>query len=84
MKTIPVQLYYDSWLGWCVTTQDYDAEWTGDGWRGSHIEHGATPEEALQNYLDWLWEEGEDYFILEVEGPTESIEVHEWLVKRDM
>jgi len=84
MTTIPVTLWYDYPGLWFCTTQNYDASCEdGETWSGSHIENGNTPEDALQNYRDWLDGEGEKDFILEVEGPTESLEIHAWLVKRE-
>lgn len=76
-EAIPVTLSYDwsPWGWWQVTTINYDASCEdGETWRGSHIEHGNTQEEALENYREYLRDEGNENFILIVEGP--SIELH--------
>lgn len=71
------------WIGWEVTTADYDASCEdGETWSGSNIERGSTPEEALENYSEWLCGEGKENFRLEIEGPTSDLEVHENLKRK--
>lgn len=79
----PITLSYDYPGLWFVTTVDYDAEWTGDSWRGSHIESAKTPDKALQEYKEWLWLEngGEETIELEIIGPSIELEHKKFYVK---
>lgn len=79
-KTLHVRLFYHDWQRWCVTVKDYDCKITENGYRGSHIESGNTPEEAIQNYQDYLTDEGEENFELEVTGPSIEIEHRKYFV----
>jgi len=62
--------------------------WYGAWWIGHQGEvadaQGASMEEALQNYLDYLWGEGKEDCKLEIEGPTDDIEVHKWLKSKGL
>lgn len=75
-EVIEVTLSYDAWAKWFVHEKDYDAEWNGERWRGSHTEYGKTMEEALQNYRDYLEGEGKENFVLEITGPNDDVQVH--------
>lgn len=73
-ETIPVTLTYDwsPWGWWQVTKQDYEP--------GDQICYGETQAEALENYHEYLWDEGHENFILEVEGPTIEIQHKKYYV----
>lgn len=83
-KVITVTLHRVSFTGeWSVTTSDYDASCEdGETFRGSNIEFGRTMEEAIQNYREYLEGEGEEGFVLSIEGPADEIEWHNWMVKK--
>lgn len=84
-EVIEVQLFGHPWgCGvWCCATKDYDASYENGSWRGSHIETGNTQQEALDAYSEWLRDEGKENFVLSVEGPTEDLQVHAWILKRE-
>jgi len=79
------------YFGWDVTSRDYDCEIIGSGenavYSGSFVANGSTPEEAIENYLEWVTEkrledDNENPFRLEIEGWSESLEIHQWWLKK--
>jgi nuclear transport factor 2 (NTF2) superfamily protein len=51
---------HEAYIGWYAVDDDtYDGA-EDSGWRARLIGHGATQKEAIQDFLDRLWEDGED------------------------
>lgn len=81
VNVFDVTLSRHPFSGWQVGVDDGDFD--GDHWRAPYHSYGSTMEIAIKEYEAYLDGEGEINFILQIEGPTVSIENYNSWVKKD-